>query len=91
MGISTGGAVPEGADAVVPLELVEDSGDAVQIETAVAAGDNVRPRGSDVPAGETILEPGTLLGPVTSVTRAPRRAASSASANPMRPLARLPM
>ena len=64
MGISTGGAVPEGADAVVPLELVEDSGDAVQIEKAVAAGDNVRPRGSDVPAGETILEPGTLLGPV---------------------------
>lgn len=63
MGISTGGAVPEGADTVVPLELVEDSGGTIQVEEAVAVGGNIRPRGSDMPAGETILEPGTQLGP----------------------------
>ena len=31
MGIATGGAVPEGADAVVPIELVVDRGDMVEI------------------------------------------------------------
>jgi molybdopterin molybdotransferase len=63
MGISTGGAVPEGADTVVPLELVEDSGDAIEIHEAVAEGGNVRGRASDVHAGDTILEPGAQLGP----------------------------
>ncbi|MEO8289431.1 MAG: gephyrin-like molybdotransferase Glp [Gaiellaceae bacterium] len=63
MGISTGGTVPEGADTVVPLELVEDSGEAVEIQEAVALGGNVRARASDVRAGDTILEPGTRLGP----------------------------
>lgn len=63
MGISTGGAVPEGADTVVPLELVEDSGGTIRIEESVAAGGNIRPRGSDMSAGETLLEPGTQLGP----------------------------
>jgi molybdopterin molybdotransferase len=63
MAISTGGAVPDGADAVIPLELVEDSGEAVEVRTGVEPGANVRPRGSDVGAGQTILEPGVRLGP----------------------------
>ena len=63
MAISTGGAVPEGADTVIPLELVEDSGDAIEIREAVASGANVRERGSDVRTGDTILEPGMRLGP----------------------------
>jgi molybdopterin molybdotransferase len=63
MAISTGGAVPEGADTVVPLELVEDSEDAIEIKESVEEGGNVRPRGSDVRAGDAILEPGTRLGP----------------------------
>lgn len=63
MAISTGGAVPEGANTVVPLELVEDSGDSVEIREAVASGANVRERGSDVRTGDTILEPGMRLGP----------------------------
>src|SRR6185437_6818819 len=58
MAISTGGAVPEGADTVIPLELVEDSGDAIEIREAVASGANVREQGSDVRTGDTILEPG---------------------------------
>jgi len=63
MAISTGGAVPEGADTVIPLELVEDSGDAIEIREVVASGANVRERGSDVRTGDTILEPGMRLGP----------------------------
>jgi molybdopterin molybdotransferase len=63
MAISTGGAVPEGADTVIPLELVADSGDAIEIGEAVAFGANVRDQGSDVRTGDTILEPGTRLGP----------------------------
>ena len=34
MGISTGGVVPEGADAVVPSEVVVDRGNAVEIPDA---------------------------------------------------------
>jgi molybdopterin molybdotransferase len=63
MAISTGGAVPEGADTVIPLELVADSGDAIEIGEAVASGANVRDQGSDVRTGDTILEPGMRLGP----------------------------
>jgi molybdopterin molybdotransferase len=63
MAVSTGGAVPEGADAVVPIELVEERDGTVTIREAVAAGAHVRPRGGDTQAGEPILEPGTRLGP----------------------------
>jgi molybdopterin molybdotransferase len=61
--ISTGGAVPEGADSVVPLELVEETGDSIEVREAVDRGANVRERGSDVRAGDTVLEPGVRLGP----------------------------
>jgi molybdopterin molybdotransferase len=63
MAISTGGAVPAGADAVVPLELVDDEGDAIELREPVPQGAHVRNRGSDISAGETVLEPGTRLGP----------------------------
>jgi molybdopterin molybdotransferase len=63
MSISTGGAVPEGADAVVPLELVEDAGDSIEIRESVPEGANVRERGSDVQTGDVVLEPGMRLGP----------------------------
>lgn len=62
--IATGGAVPEGADAVVPVERVSVSGDAVVVTEAVDAGANVRPRGGDVRAGDVVVEPGVLLGAV---------------------------
>lgn len=62
MAIATGAAVPEGADAVVPLELVEESADRLVVGEPVEAGANVRPRGGDVRSGTTLLEPGILLG-----------------------------
>ena len=63
MAIATGGAVPEGADAVVPLEVVEEGADGLRVAAPVAAGANVRDRGGDVRVGETVLEPGAVLGP----------------------------
>ncbi len=62
MGIATGGVVPEGADAVVPIERVEVVEDAVEVSEAARAGSNVRPRGGDVTAGEVVVEAGTRLG-----------------------------
>jgi molybdopterin molybdotransferase len=63
MAIATGGVVPEGADAVVPLELVEEGSDGLRVADPVAEGANVRDRGGDVRVGETVLEPGAVLGP----------------------------
>lgn len=62
--IMTGAPVPEGADAVCMVEQTHDvDGGAVVIEVAVDPGENVRPPGSDVGAGETVLEAGAELGP----------------------------
>jgi molybdopterin molybdotransferase len=63
MGIATGGVVPDGADAVVPIELVEVSGDEVDVPVEAAPGSNVRPRGGDVRAGDVVVEAGARLGP----------------------------
>jgi molybdopterin molybdotransferase len=63
MGIATGGTVPEGADAVVPIEVVEETDEGLAISSPVASGANVRDPGGDVRAGETVLEPGVVLGP----------------------------
>jgi molybdopterin molybdotransferase len=63
MAISTGAALPEGADAVIPLELIEEADGSIEFSASVAEGDNVRERATDVSAGDTLLEPGTRLGP----------------------------
>src|SRR6478672_10046609 len=62
MGISTGGVVPEGADAVIPLEYVVDNENTVEIGESVAPGANVRPRGGDLRAGDEVVGAGTVLG-----------------------------
>lgn len=63
MAISTGGVVPDGADAVVPIEVVTDRGDTVDVADPVTAGAHVRPRGGDVRAGDVVVPAGTRLGP----------------------------
>jgi molybdopterin molybdotransferase len=62
MGIATGGVVPEGADAVVPIERVVQHGDEMEVVSVVGETDNVRPRGGDARAGDVVLEAGTRLG-----------------------------
>src|SRR5437899_7134344 len=61
--IATGGVVPEGADAVVPIEYVVVHDNDVEIPGGVDVGANVRPRGGDVRAGEAVLAAGARLGP----------------------------
>jgi len=63
MGIATGGVVPEGADAVVPIEVVVEEVGSVAIAHAVDQSDNVRPRGGDVGAGEVAVSRGVRLAP----------------------------
>jgi molybdopterin molybdotransferase len=63
MGIATGGVVPEGADAVIPVEYVVERDNSITIETRVADGDNIRPAGGDLRAGDGVVEAGTRLGP----------------------------
>ena len=62
MGISTGGVVPEGADAVVPIENVVESDNSVEVGSGVSAGSNVRPRGGDICLGEEVIGAGRRLG-----------------------------
>jgi len=62
MEISTGGAVPEGADAVVPVENVVETDNTVEIPDPVTSGAHVRPAGGDGRAGDALLEAGTVLG-----------------------------
>ncbi|GAA1523746.1 molybdenum cofactor synthesis domain-containing protein [Agromyces terreus] len=65
--IMTGAQVPEGADAVVPVEDTEDGGETeraatVRILRGRAAGEYVREAGSDLAAGDDVLPPGIVLG-----------------------------
>ncbi|MFA9502181.1 molybdopterin biosynthesis protein [Natrinema sp. H-ect1] len=63
--ISTGAVMPDGADAMVPVERTdtEADGNEVLIRTSVAPGDNVMFAGADVAAGERALGPGTTITP----------------------------
>jgi molybdopterin molybdotransferase len=63
MAIATGGVVPEGADAVIPIEYVVERDNSIQISEPVSPAANVRPRGGDVRAGGTVAAAGTRLGP----------------------------
>ena len=60
--ISTGAVVPDGADAVVPVERTRGGEGTVDVEQ-VARGENVRPRGGDTAAGDTVVPAGATCGP----------------------------
>jgi molybdopterin molybdotransferase len=60
--ISTGAALPEGADAVLQVELVAEDDGTVTLGDEVAAGRNVRSPGEDLRGGDVVLRSGTRLG-----------------------------
>jgi molybdopterin molybdotransferase len=64
MAIATGGVVPEGADAVVPIEDVEERDGVVVVTGEVRLGANVRARGGDLVTGDLVIAAGVRLGPV---------------------------
>jgi len=61
--IMTGAPLPEGAEAVVPVEWTDGGMPEVRITRSIARGANVRRRGDDVPLGEVVATAGTVLGP----------------------------
>lgn len=63
--IMTGGVLPPGADAVVPVERTQVPGDGttVLVEVAVGPGLHVRRAGDDVRPGDLVVDAGTVLRP----------------------------
>ena len=55
--IPTGGLLPAGANAVVPIENVRVSENVLLVEEPVAVGDNVAERGADMRRDEVVLRP----------------------------------
>ena len=61
--IMTGAPVPQGADAVIQVERTKLDGPAdVFIETSVAAGQNIVPKGSEATQGAVLLDEGVRIG-----------------------------
>jgi molybdopterin molybdotransferase len=63
MAIATGGAVPEGADAVIPFEHVVEDDNGIEIGETVVPGANIRPRGGDLRAGDIVVPGRVRLAP----------------------------
>ena len=61
--IMTGAPIPAGADAVVRFEWTRKEGEHILVEQAVPPGQDVRPAGEDVRAGELVIPAGTRLRP----------------------------
>jgi molybdopterin molybdotransferase len=97
MAIATGGALPDGADAVIPIEYVVDHDNEVEIGDRVEVGASVRPRGGDLRAGEVVVASGARLGPAQlgalaaagvadiAIARRPRAAVLSTGSELRRP------
>ena len=58
MRIPTGGAVPEGADAVVPFEDVDERDRTITLREMPEAGDYITPAGQDMEPGDRVLPAG---------------------------------
>lgn len=69
--VNTGAPVPSGADCVVQVEdvdLIRSSADGtaeleVEIKVAPKPGQDIRPTGSDIETGQTVIPAGTEIGP----------------------------
>jgi molybdopterin molybdotransferase len=59
--ISTGAAIPDGADAVIRQEDADEQGATVTTAAEVTTGNNLRHPGEDMRAGSTVLRAGTVL------------------------------
>ncbi len=61
--IMTGAPMPQGADAVVPVEWTDGGVASVRVDRSPEVDQHVRHRGEDVRAGDLVIEEGTILGP----------------------------
>jgi len=79
--IMTGAPIPDGADAVVPIEDTDQGTDVVTIVRAPAAAAHVRRAGEDARAGDRVLGAGSVLWP-TRVAAAASAGTSSVLVHP---------
>ena len=63
--ILTGGVIPRGADAVVMVEVTEEDRAAgtVVVKDRLQPGQHIRRQGEEMRAGESVIEPGTIVRP----------------------------
>ncbi len=61
--VPTGGALPDGANAIAMVEYSESLGDHVLVKRPVAHGENIIEKGEDFTAGVAVLNPGRRLTP----------------------------
>ena len=61
--VPTGGMLPAGANAVVPVEYTEPAGDLCLCCVPVSPRQNVTKAGDDVSTGQAVLRAGTVLSP----------------------------
>jgi molybdopterin molybdotransferase len=59
--ISTGAVIPDGADAIVPVEHTHGENGRVEVLVGAPAGDHVRRAGDDLRAGQRVLARGVLI------------------------------
>jgi len=59
--IFTGAPIPEAANAVIMQEQVELENDQIRFQRNMEAGNNIRPQGNDIQAGQIILRKGSRL------------------------------
>lgn len=61
--IMTGAPVPDGADCVLMVEHATVESDRITPARSLHAGENIVPAGAEARAGDTLIEPGTRVGP----------------------------
>ncbi|NUR10072.1 MAG: molybdopterin molybdotransferase MoeA [Nocardioidaceae bacterium] len=61
--IMTGAPVPQGADAIVPVEWTDGGVAAVRVMQAPKRDEHIRHAGEDVRTGDVLLQDGAVLGP----------------------------
>jgi molybdopterin molybdotransferase len=82
--IMTGAMLPQGCDAVVPVEQLQRTGDFVSVRKAVTPWQNVHRRGSDCQQGALLLSAGTRLSaPEVAIAAGAGMARLRVSAQPM--------
>jgi molybdenum cofactor synthesis domain-containing protein len=60
--IMTGAALPDGTEAVVPLEEVEQKGNLLDARVPTVPGRHIRAAGDDVRPGDVVLDQGQVVG-----------------------------
>ncbi|MEI2672001.1 MAG: gephyrin-like molybdotransferase Glp [Marmoricola sp.] len=65
VGIMTGAAIPQGCEAVVPVEWTERDGRDVVISQAPKQGQHIRRAGEEISKGDVLLEAGAKITPRT--------------------------